>query len=291
MTQSLIQLLPELWVAQSRIYATNSGIALSNGRACLIDPAVFPDEIDGIARFVTGQGAVLEYLVITHSHWDHILGPERFAGVPVLAHDAYRVEVQGEGGDRLQRQIAAWEEEYAVVRQAPFVLPLPDETFVQQCTLILGDLELYLVHAPGHAADQLVVYFPQRATLWAADMLSDAEIPFVSHDLSAYERTLAFLSTLDIRILIPGHGHPTADAGEIQGRIQEDLAYLSVLRDLVESAVRERRTLDQALDLCASMRYRHPEENRIPHRLNVETAYVQMGGVADPARVGWSNQA
>jgi len=291
MTLSLIQLTPELWVAQSRLYATNSGIALCDGRACLIDPAVFPDEIDGIARFIAGQDAVPDHLVITHSHWDHILGPERFPGVPVIAHHGYRAEVQGEGGDRLRRQIAEWEAEHGIVREAPFAVPLPDGTFLQQRTLLLGDLELRLVHAPGHAADQLVVYLPQRATLWAADMLSDAEIPFVSHNQSAYERTLALLSAWDIRILIPGHGHPTADSGEIRKRILEDLAYLAALRNLVEGAVRQRQTLEQTLDLCASMRYRRPEENHVPHRLNVESAYLEMGGDADPAKVGWSRVA
>ncbi len=36
------------------------------------------------------------------------------------------------------------------------------------------------------------------------------------------------------------------------------------------------------------MQYRHPEDNAGPHRLNVESVYLELGGDADPALVGWN---
>jgi glyoxylase-like metal-dependent hydrolase (beta-lactamase superfamily II) len=283
----LTQLGPNLWVAQSRLFFTNSGIFLSRGEACLIDPGVFPGEIHAIAGFVAGQDSEPLKLVLTHIHWDHILGPERFPGVPTVAQAQYLTEVSSQGGAHTRQQIKRWEAKHDIGRTQPLVIPRPAETFEEATTLTVGELTLHLMHAPGHSSDQLVVYQPDSATLWAADMLSDLEIPFISHSLAAYERTLAMLSALDVQVLVPGHGRATTDSTEIRSRVSEDTAYLAELRGRVEQSVLEGRTIQETADLCADMRYRCPEENVGPHRLNVESVYVELGGAADPAEVGW----
>jgi glyoxylase-like metal-dependent hydrolase (beta-lactamase superfamily II) len=284
MTYNLSQRAPHLWVVQSRFWQTHSGIWLSAGRACLIDPGVYPDEIAALARFVVERAAVAQAIVLTHSHWDHILGPERMPGVQVVAHAAFSTCVSGaEGAGEVER----WAAREGIARERPFVAPQPGVVFEETMALAVGDLALRLIHAPGHAADQLVVYCAEGATLWAADMLSDLEPPFVAQGLAAYERTLARLSALEIGLLIPGHGSPTADAGEIRARFAEDRAYLAALRERVGLAVRDGRTVEETVALCADVRYRRPGENAAAHRLNVESAYLELGGAADPARVGW----
>lgn len=283
MTLSLTQLAPNLWVAQSRLFFTSSGIFLSRGQTCLIDPGVFPDEIHAVA----GQDCEPLKLVLTHSHWDHILGPEHFADVPTVAQASYLSEVSGQGGTHTRQQIERWEAKHDIGRTQPFVIPRPAETFEEATTLTVGELTLHLMHAPGHSSDQLVVYQPDSATLWAADMLSDIEIPFISHNLAAYQRTLAMLSALDIQTLVPGHGRAASDSAEIRSRISEDTAYLAELRGRVQQAVLEGRTVQETADLCADMRYRSHEENVGPHRLNLESVYVELGGEADPSDVGW----
>lgn len=274
-------------MAHSRLYETNSGVFLSEGQAGLIDPCIFPDEIEAVARFLAGRRATPRFLILTHSHWDHILGPERFPGVEVVAQANYLAEVAGAGGDRIRREIAAWEGEYGLGRERPFAIPAPDQLFAETLVLSVGSLSLLLAHAPGHAADQLVVYHAESATLWASDILSDVEIPFISHSLAAYERTLAVLSTREIRVLVPGHGRPTTDPAEIRARLSGDLAYLAELRERVERVVRQGGAVEEAVAACAGMSFHHPEENAGPHRLNVESVYLELGGAADPAQVGW----
>jgi hydroxyacylglutathione hydrolase len=283
----LTRLTLDLWVAQSRLYSTNSGIYLSAGQACLIDPGVFPEEIEAIAQFLKQQGAAPQAIILTHSHWDHLLGPERFPNIKTIAQSNYLAETSGGQADDILWQIGEWEAEHSIERQEPFSLPQPDETFAETLDLAVGDLSLRLVHAPGHAADQSVVYEPESAALWAADMLSDLEIPLVSDSLAAYEKTLAMLATWEIRTLVPGHGHPTAEPKEIRSRIAEDVAYLAELREKVAQAINRGLTVGETVRLCADMVYRHPEENIGPHRLNVESVYLELGGEADPTRVGW----
>src|ERR671925_1440437 len=119
------RLTPDLYVAQSDYFQTNSGVFLSRGEAVLIDPCMRPDEIDRIGRFVADQAASPHWLVLTHSHWDHILGPERFPGVPTVAQARYR-EVAERDAEAIRQEIAKWEAKARPERPrtAPFVIPL-----------------------------------------------------------------------------------------------------------------------------------------------------------------------
>jgi hydroxyacylglutathione hydrolase len=285
MFEQFRQLTPFLFSIQSSTYATNSGIIADGGHVCLIDPCMRPDEIDAIARFARSRGAV-ETILLTHSHWDHILGPEHFPEATVIAHASFsRVVQQQERGRR--RALAEWEAEQGIIREAPFAIPRPDLTFEQMLSLSIGAQQFSLMHAPGHAADQFVLYHAETGLLWAADMLSDLEIPFVEHSLRAYRRTLALLTALDIRILIPGHGTPTTDAADIRARMDHDTRYLADLETAVEGCVRSGLTVEEAIARCAGIHFHYSSENAEPHRLNVETVYLEQGGKADSERRGW----
>lgn len=280
---------PGLWLGQSRFEHTNAGAYLGQGQACLVDPGVYPDEIAAWGRAVRAHGWTPRALVLTHHHWDHILGPERFPGLPVVAHAAYPAVVGGpEGAPEVDR----WTAREGIARGMPFVAPRPDLTFEDQVTLTVGDRRLELIHAPGHAPDQLVLYERAQGTLWAGDMLSDCEIPLVAHSLAAYQKTLQRLAALDVQRLIPGHGRPTDDPREIRARLGADRAYLAELRARVGRAVCEGWSVQATVaanQAFAGMGSRCPEGQAGLHALNVESAYLELGGEADPAQVGWSS--
>ncbi len=280
-------LTPHLWVTQSALFATNSGVFLSGPAACLIDPGIAPTTVKDIAHFVTARGATPRAIVITHAHWDHLMGAEHFPGVPVIAHSGYMRVVHDHDAD-LYRQIGAWEAHQTLHRAHPFVLPIPTYTFDTALTFTLDEIRLRLLYAPGHAPDQCVVYHAESGTLWAADMLSDIEIPLV-YSLKAYEQTLAHLATLDIRVLVPGHGTPTTDAGEIQRRLAADRAYLAELHEQITAAVAAGQTLEETIAACADMPMPRPCDDPTPHMWNVESAYAELGGHVE-GLVGWERE-
>ena len=283
----IIQITPSLWTAQSKFYFTNSGIFLDDGEACLIDPGVFPDEIKSIRSFVNEKNSHLDWILLTHCHWDHILGPEFFPGVKTITQAAYADNFNDRRKARISQQVTEWEEQEKINREKDFVIPVPAQTFDQNLSLKVGNLSLELIHAPGHAAEQMVIYQAESRILWAADMLSDIDIPYISHNLAAYENTLEKLSKLEFEILIPGHGQLTMDITEIRGRILAEKNYLAELHHRVEKAVLEGRTIHETLDLCMKMKFQHQKENERPHRLNIESVYVEMGGETDSSRLGW----
>ncbi len=285
----ITQLTDNLWTAQSRVFHTNSGVFISEGQALLIDPGVLPEEIAAIADFVATQAIEPHALVITHAHWDHFLGAATFPEARTIAQAKY-LDVLREHGKDLLQQVAQFQTQAALKPLTPFTLPAPQLTFETELRLAIGNETLRLLHAPGHAPDQLVIYHATSGMLWAADMLSDCEIPMVSHNLAAYEATLVRLAALEVRVLIPGHGHPTTDAGEIAARLADDRAYLAELRQRVTAALAEGKSAPETLAACAAMRFRQPEDNAGPHRLNVESVYLELGGEADAANLGWNQE-
>src|SRR4051794_31519606 len=115
MPEAPAQINPHLWTVQSRLFQMNSGIFINNGEAVLIDPGMYPDEIAAIRSFVQEHGAKLQTIIVTHSHWDHILGPEWFPGVKVITQAAYPETVRAEQADIL-KVINGWAEKNSIVR-------------------------------------------------------------------------------------------------------------------------------------------------------------------------------
>ena len=278
---------PGLWVAQSRGLMMNTGVIISAGEACLIDPGLFPDEIGDIARLLKEKDARPVVILLTHSHWDHIVGAEHFPGVKVIAQAEY-VEFTRKNALDIVKSLTFWEKEMGLKRDGPFVIPQPTETFEDTAVLCLGNMTLKLEHVPGHAPDQLAVRREGSGAVWISDILSDIEIPYVSDNLAAYERTLAKVAQWDISALVPGHGAWTTDEREIAARLAQDRRYLGELQARVERALAEGRTIEGAVALCADMEIRNPNINAESHVLNVESVYMELGGEGDPRKHGWT---
>jgi hydroxyacylglutathione hydrolase len=258
-----------LHVSQSRIYQTNAGVFVREGEAYAVDPSVFPDEIDALAQHIAALGARLRGIILTHSHWDHILGPERMPDGPVIAHESTAEHT--EVSRLVEQRLAA----NGAPRDTPFVPPQINVMVGERLMLPFPKGSLRLYHAPGHCADQLVVYESFERTLWAADMLSDIEIPFAD-DVQAYRQTLERIMTLDIAVLIPGHGAPTSDSAEIKHRITSDHTYLVDLESAVTEQVRLGATLEQTRQMLGELTLRNSEANAREHLHNIETAYQAL---------------
>lgn len=289
------QLTLHLWAAQCRRYAMNTGILQDGGHAALIDPGLLPDEVEDIAAFCAHQQWVVETIVITHHHWDHVLGAARFPGARVLTHQAYPAQTALEL-EHTRSAIRRFYGEEGVVAPVPFVPPMPDQTVDRIAGLMVGDTRVQVFHTPGHARDHLSLYDPDSTFLWAGDLVSDLEIPFVSDRLDAFERTLAMFGAMEIHLLIPGHGTVTRDIADIRRRIEDDRAYLADLRRRIEPVVRAGRTVDDAVSACAGMTFRTPDANAEPHLMNIEQVFLECGGsasapLAPSAKLlGWSRE-
>jgi glyoxylase-like metal-dependent hydrolase (beta-lactamase superfamily II) len=272
-----------LVVQPSRYLHYNAGAFVSSGEACLADPGILREETEALVEAV--GGAVISSIVLTHADWDHVLGPEHLPPVPIVAHASFTDDLDVEGTRRI---LAKLEQHAGATRTRAFEPPLPTKTFEDSLELRVGELELLLEHAPGHSRSMLTIYDPVHTTLWAADVLSDVELPSLIDDLEGYERTLEHIAALQVTTLVPGHGNRADDSSEITRRIDEDRAYLAALRADVSAAVAAGRSLDETVLACGSISFARSDDDAETHRLNVEKVYADLGGDADPDEVGYA---
>ncbi len=94
-----------------------------------------------------------------------------------------------------------------------------------------GPAAQVIVH-DGHEAGHGAVFFPAARTLVAGDMCSDIEIPLLGgigpDAIARYREGLDRLASLDVRVVVPGHGH-AGDAAEFRRRVAADVGYLDDL--------------------------------------------------------------
>jgi len=156
------------------------------------------------------DGAPLAKLVNTHCHSDHMGGNAAIArayGCPIAlpASEAPLIE--------------AWDTktlllDYADQYADRFVV---DETLDAGATYVWGDLEWQALAAPGHDMAALVFYNPEHGILISGDALWRNGYGFVMPPeidpdaMPATRATLEMLSTLDVRVVIPGHGDSFTD--------------------------------------------------------------------------------
>ncbi|MCC7164733.1 MAG: MBL fold metallo-hydrolase [Anaerolineae bacterium] len=280
----LTPLTPTLWTNSSALFTYHSGIFVHDGNVVLVDPGISEPEINAIAQFIEARKWIVHAIILTHCHWDHILGVDLWNGAEVIAHNAFAREARTY--HQRIREIIANTPNLALTR--PFEMPEPSRWVGATMTLEIGDWELELCHTPGHAPDHLFVRETATGTVWTADMLSDEEIPFVSDNLGDYTNTMQKINADDFRMLVPCHGAPTRDPAEIRARIENDRRYIAELHGRVIHAVKAGISLQETIALCADIPYRQSvENNHKAHRRNVESAYAELGGDVDPNTVGW----
>ena len=194
-------------------------------------------------------------IVVTHFHPDHIgavrwLHERTGAQVCMMEREipfARKLWGSSETGmfeeylvrNGMDRTMA--EEAAAVVRYA---LPLPEGMVPLRPgeQLRFGESAARIVHAPGHADNQLVLYDETRSILFAADHLLLGITPNIGlwpesepHPLARYLESLEGMRGLGADLVLPGHGPVFHD---LDGRIGELIVHhaerLETMRRAIE---------------------------------------------------------
>lgn len=178
-------------------------------------------------------------IVVTHFHPDHLGGArwlQERSGAPV-----YMLE------EEISQSRQLWE---GIQSTEPFVdhlvlhgmdrrdadaaagkmragLKLPEEMLPLQAgeKMDFGESSARIIHAPGHADNQIMLHDERRKILYAADHILLKITPNIGlwpeskpHPLSRYLDSLESLSGLETDLILPGHGPIFHD---LNGRINE----------------------------------------------------------------------
>lgn len=108
-----------------------------------------------------------------------------------------------------------------------------DATVAPGDQLVLADLHWQALGAPGHDPHSLIFYCAEEGILASADALWENGFGVIFPELEGESgfaearATLALIATLDLRVVIPGHGRPFSDAKGALERAFSRLDYLA----------------------------------------------------------------
>ena len=283
-----------LRVRQSRLFQMNSVLLLDRDHAVVVDPGVLPAELEDLARVTRESGAHAVTLVLTHAHWDHVLGRPWFAGARTLAHDRFEAELRRDL-EHIRVESAKHATQHGESYAKPFEPFAPDEAVSGLHFMKLDPWRLVLRDATGHSSSQISIHLPERRVLIAADMLSDIEIPALEGPCAVYLRTLKTLEPVfeagAVETLIPGHGTIVTGAASARLRLTHDLDYLEALEHGVREARAAGLAAEDAVGKLAGLTHGgrpiESEYNVECHRENVRRTWAGVvQGPTAPARKG-----
>ena len=152
------------------------------------------------------------HLLLTHSHWDHIIGMEAFKDVNVVISKAgiqgisnVINRISGKNLEECQRDFAVQEELAEIFLNAELFIP---NTIVKDQFRIDSDgIELIFQVIGGHSIDSAHVYVPTEQLLCAGDNLIEcyAQRPGNPDDML---KVFNNWESLEVSNAIPGHGRP-----------------------------------------------------------------------------------
>jgi hydroxyacylglutathione hydrolase len=245
-------------VRQSRAFWMNSLLLLDPRHTVIVDPGVLPSELDDLAAEVGAAHPERVTLLFSHGHWDHVLGRPWWPGAASLAHARFAAEV-GAGEAGIRREAESLAAKHGEAWRRGFEAFEPDLAIEGEREIALGPWTLVLRDAPGHAPSQLSAHLPAARLLFAADMLSDIEIPMLDGPCATYRRTLESLVTLfesgAVETLVPGHGSVARGAAACTARLVRDTLYLAMLEAGVREARARGRTLEETQAALEGMDY------------------------------------
>jgi len=175
-------------------------------KAAIIDPG--QNSAGPILDFISKKSLIPEVILLTHSHWDHIVDVaflKEKLKLPVAIHPLDKNNLLHPGSDGLP----CWLE----------IAPTNPDIFLSEKENVqLGDLSLEILHTPGHSPGGVCFYCKSKNILISGDTLfkgSYGNISFSTAEPEKMVTSLKRLSELPPETLVyPGHGGKTTIGNE-----------------------------------------------------------------------------
>ena len=178
----------------------NCYLWVNGDKAFLVDPS----DADAAMRAVNASGAVLTDILLTHRHFDHVLGVaalKEATGCRVWIHP-----LDADGLKSAQTSLA--------LHSGLSFTPSEPTDFVNDGDVIApAGVPVRVLHTPGHTAGGVTYVLDEQRLAFTGDTLfleSFGRTDFPTGDLRALRRSVERITSLpgDYR-LYPGHDEPT----------------------------------------------------------------------------------
>ena len=239
---------------------SNAGLVVGNGQSLLVDTLF---DLKLTASMLESMKAVtasapIGTVVNTHANGDHCYGNQLVKDANIVASAATAHEMTevppamlaalnkapGEVGDLFRSFFGDFEFD-------GIDLALPTQTFTGQLTVKVGMRDIELIEVgPAHTAGDTIAYVPSARTVYTGDILFIGGAPIVwAGPLENWIAACDLINSLDVDVVVPGHGPLTDKAGV--SRVREYLSFV-----LAEASARQEQGMDAfdaAREICADI--------------------------------------
>jgi len=182
----------------------NNNYILIKGNDCLV---VDISDFDKIDEFIKNSNLNVLGVLLTHTHWDHLLGVDKFV-------DKYKVPVYL--SSNRPNYILDADFDYTIKKygmKIKFDMEKIDIQYLNEGKHNIENFEFFVIDTPGHTTCSIVYYFLEEKTMFTGDFLFKETIGITNTQLSNKKQMLESLTKIkkypnDISIY-PGHGENT----------------------------------------------------------------------------------
>jgi hydroxyacylglutathione hydrolase len=174
--------------------------------AAIIDAPL--ESFEPLMQRIEELSLTVDRILLTHSHWDHIAevsALKEALKVPIYIHEDDAANLENPGADKLPLFF-------------PFQGVKPDGYLTDGQQIIVGKLEISVMHTPGHSPGCVCFYLPSENVLISGDTLFRGTIGNLSLPTARPEamwKSLKKLAALPSQTKVhPGHGGPTTIGAE-----------------------------------------------------------------------------
>ena len=184
------------------------GVNEETGNGFLVDPAVYEPQVEDVMKEIGIKN--LQYILLTHGHFDHILGVNGF----LKNHPEAKVVIHREDEAFLTDPVLSHTFKHGLTQE-----PIKADIIVEDGdVLAFDDTEFKVVHTPGHTRGSVVYLLDDL--MFSGDtlfQLSCGRTDFPGGSMKEMSASLKRLATLPPSTeVVPGHGCATTIAREVQ---------------------------------------------------------------------------
>lgn len=173
------------------------GVNEETGNGFLVDPAVYEPQVEDVMKEIGIKN--LQYILLTHGHFDHILGVNGF----LKNHPEAKVVIHREDEAFLTDTVLSHSRMHGLTQE-----PIKADILVEDGdVLAFDDAEFKVVHTPGHTRGSVVYLL--NDLMFSGDtlfQLSCGRTDFPESDPAAMGPSLQKLAALEGNYhVLPGH--------------------------------------------------------------------------------------
>ena len=194
-------------------FQENTYLLINENNECiLIDPGCFEkEEKERLKTYLEENKLVLKRVLNTHLHIDHAFGNS------FLFHQ-YGIKAEANQADEFLLERMKQQAEHFGIGNVDDVMPLGN--YLNEGDKIkLGNIELEVLHVPGHSPGSLVYYAPKDNCVFVGDVLFQGSIGRTDLPGGNYDQLIGnirskLLTLPDETVVFSGHGQRTTIGDE-----------------------------------------------------------------------------